>query len=102
MEINTSTESRVRKSVSKIKVYSGFSPNRDGINDYFTIDGLAAYPTNELKVFNRFGQLLFKQKNYQNDWNGEVNGEILPNDTYFLYLLDGKGKRYSGFVQINR
>ena len=101
-EIATLAESRANKSTSNIKVYSGFSPNRDGINDYFTIDGLEAYPNNELKIFNRFGQLFFEQQNYQNDWNGEVNGEILPNGTYFYILLDGKGKRYSGFIQINR
>lgn len=87
---------------TSIKVYNGLSPNRDGINDYFTIDGLEAYPDNELKIYNRFGQLLYEQKNYQSNWNGEVDGVVLPNGTYFYLLSDGEGKQYSGFLEIKR
>ena len=61
-----------------IKVYSAFSPNNDGMNDYFKVEGLEAYPENELKVFNRFGVLLYEQSDYQNDWNGDSEGEPLP------------------------
>jgi len=85
-----------------IKVYSGFSPNRDDINDYFKIDGLENYPENELKVYNRVGKLLFQEQGYNNDWGGEVDGEILPNGTYFYILSDGKGNQYSGFLQISQ
>ena len=85
-----------------IKVYSAFSPNNDGMNDYFKVEGLEAYPENELKVFNRFGGLLFEQSDYQNDWNGDSEGEPLPSGTYFYILKDGKGKQHSGYIQINR
>ena len=95
-------EVKVIVECAPIKVYSGFSPNRDDINDYFKIEGLDAYPDNELKIFNRFGKLLHQQQGYDNTWGGEVDGEILPNGTYFYILSDGKGKQYSGFVHIKR
>ncbi len=95
-------QGRASKLQQRIKIYTGISPNRDGINDYLKIEGLEGYPNNELKIYNRFGQLLFEQKNYQNDWGGEVNGEILPNGTYFYLLTDGIEKQYSGFIQIER
>jgi len=85
-----------------IKVYNAISPNRDDINDYFKIEGLASYPENELKIFNRFGNLLYEKAGYENNWGGEVNGEILPNGTYFYILTDGKGGQHSGFINIQR
>ncbi|MEM6318896.1 MAG: gliding motility-associated C-terminal domain-containing protein [Bacteroidota bacterium] len=85
-----------------LNIFTGLSPNRDGINDYFTIEGLEAYPDNELKIVNRFGKVLYQQQNYQNDWDGSVDGDILPNGTYFYILNDGKGQQYTGFVELNR
>ena len=85
-----------------IKVYSGFSPNRDGINDYFKIEGLEVYPDNKLQIFNRRGTILFSQENYRNNWDGTLNGRDLPEGTYFYLLEDGKGKQYKGFIQLNR
>ncbi len=93
---------RIEIKTPSISVYTGFSPNRDGVNDYFKIDGLAAYPNNELKIYNRLGRLLFTKKNYQNDWGGEVNGTTLPNGIYYYMLYDGNGKKYTGFVQIHQ
>ena len=85
-----------------IKVFNAVSPNRDGINDYFKVEGLEAYPENELKIYSRFGNLLYEKANYDNSWGGEVDGEILPNGTYFYILSDGKGKQHSGFINIQR
>jgi len=72
------------------------------VNDYFKIEGLEAYPENELKIFNRFGKLLYEKAGYDNSWGGEVDGEILPNGTYFYILSDGKGGQHSGFINIQR
>ncbi len=85
-----------------IRVFSGFSPNGDEINDYLRIDGLEAYPNSVLKIYNRWGSELFSQKGYANNWDGTYEGEPLPQGTYFYLLDDGKGHKYSGFIQINR
>lgn len=85
-----------------LNVLTGFSPNNDGINDHFTIEGIELFPNNELRVFNRWGNQIFSQKGYKNNWNGSWDGADLPDGTYFYILKDGEGRNYSGFVQINR
>jgi len=82
--------------------YSGFSPNGDGINDFFRIDGLGKYPNNKLCVFNRWGAKVYCTDNYQNDWGGTWNTNDLPDGTYFYIFETADGKRHTGYVQITR
>ena len=83
--------------------YSAFTPNSDGVNDYFYIGNIQKYPDNILKIYNRYGQVIFTSANYNNDWNGEYQGNKVPTGTYFyiLYTNTGKGN-YSGSVTILR
>jgi len=83
-------------------IYTGFSPNGDGINDTFTIEGIEDFPNNEVQIFNRWGNLVFEQKGYKGQWDGTWNGQLLPDGTYFYLLDDGEGRQYSGFLQIQR
>ena len=64
-------------------IFNGFSPNDDGINDGFTIQGIEAFEDNEICIFNRWGNQIFDQKNYSNDnqWTGDWNGKDLPDGT---------------------
>ncbi len=84
------------------QVYTGFSPNGDGINDFFRIEGLQRYPNHYLEVYNRWGNRIFRTKNYRNDWGGNWQQNDLPDGTYFYILDDGEGKTYSGYIQIRR
>lgn len=85
-----------------IQVFSGFSPNGDGINDYFTIVGLSGLVDNKLMVYNRWGNLVYKKENYQGNWDGTWNGGILPDGTYF-YVLSIEGQRErAGYVYLHR
>jgi gliding motility-associated-like protein len=74
---------------------SGFTPNGDGINDYFKISGYDEckdqYQENELIIWNRWGQEVFYEKPYQNKWGGtDKSGEPLSEGTYyFSAILDG-------------
>ena len=87
----------------------GFSPNEDGINDVWFIENIFAYPNNTVKVFNRSGKLVFKQRGYQNDWNGESNqvssgrsGNKLPTGPYIFMLDLGEGNELiKGWLYIN-
>ena len=87
---------------SRLVIHTGFSPNNDGINDTFTIDGIEDYPNNELTVFNRWGNQIYHQKGYKNSWDGSWEQQILPDGTYFYIFKDGEGETYSGYVQIHR
>ena len=92
-----------------LHIPNGFSPNNDGINDFWIIRGIEGYPNNKLRVYNRWNNRVFERKGYKNNWDGRNqmqiyfgNGE-LPEATYF-YILDlGDGsKPYTGFVYIKR
>lgn len=83
--------------------YSAFTPNSDGDNDFFYIGNIEKYPDNILKIYNRYGQVIFTSAGYQNDWNGEYQGNKVPTGTYFyiLYTNTDKGN-YNGSVTILR
>jgi gliding motility-associated-like protein/uncharacterized repeat protein (TIGR01451 family) len=87
----------------------GYSPNNDGINDYFVIRGIFNYPNNSIVIFNRWGNKVFEASPYQNNWDGKATmglrfgGDELPVGTYF-YLLDlGDGSEIiKGTIYLNR
>ena len=81
--------------------YNGFSPNGDGVNDFFKVKGIAQYPNNKISIFNRWGTEVFSQRGYKNAWDGTWNNTKLPDGTYFYVLQDGEGKKYTGYIQIN-
>ncbi|MEN2412276.1 PKD domain-containing protein [Flavobacterium mesophilum] len=86
-----------------LKIYNEFSPNDDGQNDTFYIDCITQFPDNQLEVFNRWGNIVYFKKGYDNTWDGKAEGsaKTLPEGTYF-YILDlGDGSpKISGWVYI--
>ncbi len=63
------------------------TPNNDGINDFFLIS-CAPSTDNELFVYDRWGTLVYSQKNYDNLWNGvNLNGSTLPESAYLWVLI---------------
>ncbi len=85
-----------------IEVYNSFSPNGDNINDVFVVEGLGGFPDHVVKVFNRWGVLIYEARNYDNSWRGDWNGKDLPDGTYFYLIEDGNGTTYSGYLQLHR
>jgi gliding motility-associated-like protein len=92
-----------------VKVPDGFSPDGDGTNDYFVIPGIEKYPNNKLTVLNRWGDVVYEVKGYQNDWGGEPNKGLLiergklPAGTYFYIFETGTpDKPITGSLYINR
>ena len=126
---DTSYYKTVKVNPVKLKIPNVFTPNGDGINDYFiiTLDGGSDMPgdsknrdsddggssleyenyeplnryyeSTELTVFNRWGRIVYHSKDYQNNWDGDD----LPDATYF-YVLKCKGLKndatYQGSVMI--
>ena len=94
---------------AELETPKGFSPNRDGVNDYFIIAGLHKYPDNKIEIFNRWGNLVYKSENYQNYWDGIAQGkgvlnknELLPAGPYFYVLsINGGQKIIKEWVYIN-
>jgi gliding motility-associated-like protein len=78
-----------------------FTPNNDGINDFWSIDYLNTYPSNRVQVFTRTGQLVFESRGYNKPWDGTIKGKPLPFDTYYYIIEPGNGRKpMTGYVTI--
>lgn len=93
-------------------VYNYVSPNGDGYNDTFIIDGLRDVFVNfELLIYNRWGTLVWTGNNNTDDWNGLatkgilVGNQVLPDGTYY-YVLNLRDKDYpeplTGFIYLSK
>ncbi|MFT4780283.1 MAG: gliding motility-associated-like protein, partial [Flavobacteriales bacterium] len=91
-----------------IEITDAFSPNGDGINDFFVIPNLYKYPNNNIQIFNRWGGLIYSANPYNNNWDGKSDhpssiGDVLPVSTYY-YILDlGDGSDpLNGYILLKR
>jgi len=100
----------------EVEVFNVLTPNGDGIHDVLRIRNLEDYPNNTVKIYNRWGVLVFVTKAYNTNGNvfdGTSQGRVtvnqdnkLPVGTYF-YVIDyqndaGISKQLSGYIYINR
>ncbi|MBC7387836.1 MAG: gliding motility-associated C-terminal domain-containing protein [Opitutaceae bacterium] len=83
---------------SDFNIPSGFSPNGDNKNDLFEIRGIESYPGTQLKVFNRWGMLVYSSADYQNQWDGSG----LSDDTYYYELKIAGSKEKHGYILLKR
>lgn len=94
-----------------LEVFTAVSPNGDGLNDTFRIQGLSKFPENELFIYNRWGVLIFQKEAYHENQSfaGISEGRVtvskeseLPEGTYY-YVLNIKGAEdKAGYLYINR
>ena len=78
----------------------GISPNNDGLNDSFDLDG---FNVTKLSIFNRYGQEVYSRTNYTDEWFGQTNsGDELPTGTYFYSMERSNGESKTGWVYVNR
>ncbi len=84
-------------------IYSGITPNGDGNNDKWEIDGIENFPDNSVEIYNRWGDKVWEAKGYDNTgivWEGNnASGRPLPDGTYF-YIVTLSGDIYKGWVEL--
>lgn len=86
-----------------INIDNTFTPNGDGINDYWDIKGLIAYTDATVDIFNRYGQKIFHSLGYPKAWDGTYNGKPLPVGVYYYVInTNYQGQVVSGWVTILR
>ena len=83
-----------------------FSPNNDGVNDVFRPFFLGEMDVVEVRVYNRWGQLVFESNDPSNPgWDGTYNGKAAPSDAYLWEIsvgLSGDIKHETGHVTLVR
>ncbi len=95
----------------EITIPSGISPNGDNINDFWVIQGIDNLENVEVKIFNRWGQIVYLNSDYQNDWDGSENiggnqvwysGEELTFGAYFYSIQLPTGELFTGHITLKR
>jgi gliding motility-associated-like protein len=94
-----------------VYIPQGFSPDGDGTNETFFIPGLENYPNNVLKIYNRWGSVVYEKSPYNNDWNGQPESGLvvlssdgfLPTGTYFYVIELAPGlPPITGYVYLDK
>ena len=103
---------RVNKSENALYIPNAFSPNGDGINDYFTVFGnRSVKQVEKLSVFSRWGELVYERSGFQaNDpvtgWDGAMRGKPFTPGVFTwmaeIRFLDDQVIRYAGDVTLIR
>jgi gliding motility-associated-like protein len=70
---------------------TGFSPNGDGVNDYFEIPGALSIQDNELIIFDEIGAVVYRELNYRNNWQGTTKDGKQLDDGYYYFVFTGQG-----------
>ena len=82
-------------------IADAITPNGDGYNDEWIVGGLLDFPLSEVKVYNRYGQLLFHSNEGDVHWNGRFNDQRLPvADYYYTIVLTPYDPPITGTVSL--
>jgi gliding motility-associated-like protein len=79
-----------------------FTPNNDGFNDLWELPDLATWGKCDVKVYNRWGKLVFADADYNNQWDGTSNGSPLPEGPYYFVIKTENAGMIKGTVNIVR
>jgi len=94
---------------ANIVIYEILTPNDDGLNDIFRIVGIESFPDNQVRIYNRWGNLVYSTYSYNNTdnfWDGtnSFNNKKLPVGVYYYVIDLGEGinKTFTGSVYLNK
>ena len=79
---------------------NGISPNSDGLNDVWILNGIENYPSCSVKIVNRWGQLIFDSVGYTQPWDGTYQGSRLPSGDYYYTIQLNDDLIFTGFVSL--
>ncbi|MGB8492372.1 MAG: gliding motility-associated C-terminal domain-containing protein [Bacteroidales bacterium] len=89
--------------VNELLLPSMMTPNLDGKNDFFVVKGMESLGTTAIRIFNRWGALVYSDDDYRNNWDGRDNkGNPLPEDTYYYVLNPEKHRAIKGYIVIKK
>ncbi|MBX2905587.1 MAG: PKD domain-containing protein [Taibaiella sp.] len=92
-----------------IVIYDVITPNGDGVNDYWVINGITDYPGNLVQIFDKWGDLVYEKNGYKKEWTGQGSkgGELPDGVYYYIVKLNEPSKtggetEFAGTVMIKR
>jgi gliding motility-associated-like protein len=91
-----------------LNIYRAFSPNYDGVNDFWEIQNIHLYPEALILIYDRNGRQVYRRRNYKNEFavafsGKDQQGRVLPSGTYYYILdLENGDNEFKGTVSIVR
>lgn len=80
-----------------------FTPNNDGINDFWQIKGISKYSNAQILIFDRYGKLLKTLNPMGVGWDGKYNNEPLRSDDYWFSInLNKEDRSFKGHFSLKR
>jgi len=89
--------------VTRVGIPNTFTPNGDGLNDKWIISGIASFPNCLVNVYDRYGKLVYQSRGYNEPWDGNFNGQLIPVSTYY-YMIDlgFENRKMTGYITVIR
>jgi gliding motility-associated-like protein len=77
------------------------SPNGDGVNDTWQLNVPALIKDYSVDIIDSYGQTVYvKSNNYNNDFDGKLGGNDLPDGVYYYFIKDGSAVKYKGSITV--
>lgn len=76
---------------TELFIPQGFTPDGDAQNEFFVIRGISNYPDNQVTIYNRWGNIIYQMKGYDNSWNGisdKGDGKVTQGTYYYVLELN--------------
>jgi gliding motility-associated-like protein len=94
---------------NNVVIHDVITPNGDGANDKWVIEGIHLYPNNIVQIFDKWGDKVYEKRSYENDWYGQnKNNTLLPDGTYYYIVKlseenkTGGETEFTGTVLVKR
>ena len=86
---------------ANLVIPSGVTPNNDAFNESLVIQNSGLCTNLKIVVFNRWGNVVYKEDNYNNTWKGtNMKGDTLPQGTYFIVVELPNGSKKGSYIDI--
>jgi len=97
----TKTINVTTSNTDELYIPNAFTPNGDGINDYFVVQSINDCVPYEMSIYNRWGQMIFYTDSFPLIWDGTFNGDPVPTGSY-VYLIRGGNFNKTGIITVIR
>ena len=88
--------------VAILNIPKFFTPNGDGINDTWKIEGVFSQPNSKIYIFDKFGKLLKQINAAEDGWDGYYNGRAMPSTDYWYQIQLEDGRVFKGHFSLIR
>ena len=92
----------ISKEITALGYQNFFTPNGDGINEYWNIIGAIKYPNSVLRIYDRYGKLLSELLPTSLGWDGKYNETPMPSSDYWFIYVYENGKSFKGHFTLKR